>query len=301
MLKQRLFVLAVAGLALLSLNRLVSAQEEQRRPIYLRVLVPAAATLTIDGTSTRQGGEDRLFMSPPVVVGKDFVYHLQVSWDENGKEVSHKRDVVVRSGGEEIVVDLRPTGSAPVVKKPPKDNGDKPKVTKKIEPDKEDKAPDVIFVPTPQDVVDRMLKEANPKKSDIVYDLGCGDGRIVVTAAKKYGCKSWGFDVDPQRIKESNANVKKNNVGDKATIVKKDIFTLDLSDVNVLTLYLLPELNVKLLPQIAKMKPGSRIVTHDFEIKGYKPDKVIDLKAKDDNGVESDHTIYVFTTPLKKE
>jgi ribosomal protein L11 methylase PrmA len=122
--------------------------------------------------------------------------------------------------------------------------------------------------------VDKMLELAEVKKSDVVYDLGCGDGRIPVTAAKKYGCKSWGFDVDPERIKDSLANVKKNGVEDLVTIEKKDIFTLDLSKANVITLYLLPSLNVKLIPQLEKLKDGSRIVSHDFDMRGVKPKKV---------------------------
>jgi precorrin-6B methylase 2 len=162
----------------------------------------------------------------------------------------------------------------------------------------EDKKPDVIFVPTPQDVVDAMLELAAVKKDDVVYDLGCGDGRIPVTAAKKYGCKAWGFDVDPKRIEESNENVKKNKVGELVTIDKKDIFTLDLSKANVVTLYLLPSLNVKLIPQLDKMKDGSRIVSHSFDMEGVKPDKVIKVKPKDSG---SEHTVYLWTTPLKKE
>jgi ribosomal protein L11 methylase PrmA len=159
------------------------------------------------------------------------------------------------------------------------------------------KRPDVIYVPTPQEVVDKMLEVAKVTKDDVVYDLGCGDGRIVVTAAKKYGCKAIGFDVDDDRIKESNENVKKNAVGKLVEIQQKDIFTLDLSKANVITLYLLPDLNVKLVPQLQKMKPGSRIVSHAFDMKGYKPDKVITVKGKDD----FDHTIYLWTIPLKKE
>ena len=100
--------------------------------------------------------------------------------------------------------------------------------------------PDVIYVPTPQPVVDKMLELAKVKKSDVVYDLGCGDGRIVVTAAKKYGVKAVGFDIDPKRVKEAQENVKKNGVEDLVTIEQKDIFTLDLSPANVVTLYLLP-------------------------------------------------------------
>ncbi|MEJ2704015.1 MAG: methyltransferase domain-containing protein [Sedimentisphaerales bacterium] len=159
--------------------------------------------------------------------------------------------------------------------------------------------PDVIYVPTPPLVVDKMLEMAHVTKDDLVYDLGCGDGRIVVTAAKKYGCKAVGFDVDPRRIKESLANVKENNVGDLVRIEQKDIFTLDLSKANVITLYLLPELNVKLIPQLEKLKPGSRIVSHDFDMRGVKPDKVVEVSVNDQ--YYDQHTIYLWTTPLKKE
>jgi tRNA G37 N-methylase Trm5 len=162
---------------------------------------------------------------------------------------------------------------------------------------KQIREPDVIFVPTPQDVVDKMLDVAKVTKDDVVYDLGCGDGRIVVSAAKR-GAKAFGFDIDPQRIKESRANVKKNKVEKLAKIEQKDIFTLDLSKANVVTLYLLPSLNVKLIPQLEKLKPGSRIVSHSFDMRGVKPDQVIEIQSKHD---ESTHTIYLWTAPLKKE
>lgn len=157
--------------------------------------------------------------------------------------------------------------------------------------------PDVIYVPTPQDVVDKMLELAKVTKDDLVYDLGCGDGRIVVTAAKMYGCKAIGYDVDPERIKESLQNVKEYNVGHLVRIEQKDIFTLDLSKANVITLYLLPELNVKLIPQLKKLKPGSRIVSHDFNMRGVKPDKVVRLTSSEDS---TGHKIYLWTSPLKK-
>ena len=120
------------------------------------------------------------------------------------------------------------------------------------------KKPDVIFVPTPQEVVDKMLELAQLKKGDVLYDLGCGDGRIVVTAAKKYGVKAIGFDVDPQRIKEATENVQKNGVGNLVTIRQADIFEQDLREANVVTLYLLPELNVRLMPQFKQLKGAGR-------------------------------------------
>jgi tRNA G37 N-methylase Trm5 len=162
---------------------------------------------------------------------------------------------------------------------------------------KQTKRPDVIYVPTPQEVVDKMLELAQVKKDDVVYDLGCGDGRIVVTAAKKFGCKAVGFDIDPDRIKESKDNVARNKVGDLVTIMQEDIFTQDLSKASVVTLYLLPSLNVKLIPQLEKLKPGSRIVSHDFDMHGVKPKQVV--RVNESNGRE--HKIYLWITPLEKE
>jgi SAM-dependent methyltransferase len=163
-------------------------------------------------------------------------------------------------------------------------------------PTKPTKTPDVIYVPTPQDVVEKMLELAEVKKGDLVYDLGCGDGRIVVTAAKKFGCKAVGFDIDPQRVRESLENVKKNGVEKLVQIKEADIFTLDLSDANVITLYLLPDLNVRLIPQLQKLKPGSRIVSHQFDMRGVKPKKVVQVPV---NG--QTHQVYLWVTPLEKE
>jgi predicted RNA methylase len=173
-------------------------------------------------------------------------------------------------------------------------------IVKAAEEKAEPKKPDVIYVPTPHKVVERMLELAEVKKGDVVYDLGCGDGRIVVAAAKKYGVKAVGFDIDPQRVKEANANVKAAGVEHLVTIKQADIFTLDLSEASVITLYLLPDLNVKLMPQLSKMKPGSRIVSHDFDMRGAKPVKVETITTKEDD-YESSHTIYKWVIPLQKE
>jgi SAM-dependent methyltransferase len=170
-------------------------------------------------------------------------------------------------------------------------------LAQQTQPAAETRRPDVIYVPTPEAVVSRMLELAEVKKGDVVYDLGCGDGRIVVTAAKKYGVKATGFDIDPQRIQESLANVKENKVEDLVTIKQQDIFTLDLSEASVITLYLLPDLNVKLMPQLAKMKPGSRIVSHDFNMRGAKP--VVVEEVRDSSG--GSHTVYKWVVPWEKE
>jgi len=180
------------------------------------------------------------------------------------------------------------------VTKAPLDNAKVEEVKEQVN---ENREPDVIFVPTPQDVVDKMLEMAQVTKDDLVYDLGCGDGRIVVTAAKRYGCKAVGYDIDPQRVQESLENVQKNNVGHLVRIEQKDIFTLDLSKANVITLYLLPRLNVKLIPQLEKLKPGSRIISHDFRMRGIEPDKVVELTSAED---QDELMIYLWTSPLKQ-
>jgi SAM-dependent methyltransferase len=156
---------------------------------------------------------------------------------------------------------------------------------------------DVIYVPTPQEVVDKMLELADVRPGEVVYDLGCGDGRIPVTASKKYGVKSWGFDIDPVRVKESLENVEKNNVKSLVTIKLQDIFELDLSKADVITLYLLPQLNVKLIPQLDKLKPGCRIVSHDFDMQGVKPKRELTYTPQG----ERQHRIYLWVTPLEKE
>jgi tRNA G37 N-methylase Trm5 len=163
--------------------------------------------------------------------------------------------------------------------------------------DKPLREPDVIYVPTPQEVVDRMLELADVRPGEIVYDLGCGDGRIPVTAAKKFNVKTWGFDINPVRVKESLDNVKKNNVENLVTIKLQDIFELDLSKADVITLYLLPQLNVKLIPQLDKLKPGCRIVSHDFNMEGVRPKR--ELTYTPSGGRE--HRIYLWVTPLEKE
>jgi outer membrane protein assembly factor BamB/precorrin-6B methylase 2 len=154
-----------------------------------------------------------------------------------------------------------------------------------------------VFVPTPQDVVERMLELAGVKRKDVVYDLGCGDGRIVVTAARKYGCKAVGCDIDPECIKMAVTNVRRHDVGGLVTVEQKDLFTLDLSRADVITLYLLPRTSRRLLPQLGKLKAGARIVSHAFEIPGLEPERVVTCTSREDG---LPHKIYLWTVPLKK-
>jgi SAM-dependent methyltransferase len=131
------------------------------------------------------------------------------------------------------------------------------------------------YVPTPQEVVDRMLRLARVAKEDVVYDLGCGDGRIPITAAKVYGARGVGVDIDPQRIAESNANAKAAGVTDLVTFLLQDAMKTDVSRATVVTLYLLSAANLKLRPILtSQLKPGARIVAHNFSMGDWEPDKV---------------------------
>jgi SAM-dependent methyltransferase len=148
----------------------------------------------------------------------------------------------------------------------------------------------VPFVPSPQEVVDKMIELAGVKKDDLVYDLGSGDGRIVITAAKK-GAKAVGFDIDPRLVKESRENIRQAGVEDLAEIRNQDILTVDLSPASVVTMYLLPDVNLKLKPNLlSQLKPGSRVVSHAFDMGDWKPDKTERVNGR---------TIYLWTIPAK--
>ncbi|MBD2772738.1 SAM-dependent methyltransferase [Iningainema tapete] len=150
--------------------------------------------------------------------------------------------------------------------------------------------PDVVYVPTPQQVVDEMLTLAKVTKDDIIYDLGSGDGRIPITAAQRYGARGFGIDINPERINEARANAKKAGVTDRVQFFQQDLFQTDISKATVVTLYLLPELNVKLRPRLFKqLKPGTRIVSHDFDMGNWKPDRTV--KTKEGS------TIYYWVIP----
>jgi len=150
--------------------------------------------------------------------------------------------------------------------------------------------PDVIFVPTRETVVDAMLDTADVGPNDVVYDLGCGDGRIVIAAAKR-GARGVGIDIDPKRIEEARANATEAGVTDKVTFLEQDLFASDIREATVVTLYLLPSLNVKLRPMLMEqLRPGTRIVSHDFDMGDWAPEKTVQVDGK---------TVYYWTVPKR--
>ncbi|MQA30709.1 MAG: methyltransferase domain-containing protein [Luteitalea sp.] len=152
--------------------------------------------------------------------------------------------------------------------------------------------PDVIYVPTPPEVVTAMLKVAKVGKDDIVYDLGSGDGRIVIAAVKEFGAaRGTGIDINPVRISEANENAQKAGVTDRVRFLNQDLFETDLSEATVVTLYLLPSLNVKLMPKLMKeLKPGSRVVSHSFDMGDWKPEQQLDVNGR---------MVYFWTIPKR--
>jgi uncharacterized protein (TIGR03000 family) len=230
----------------------------QASPATLVVRIRGDALLEVDGAPTRQTGETRRFVSPPLEPGRSYTYTLTARWEPNNyTKITRTRRAPVRAG-ETTEVDLR----APDPRQPD----------------------DIVirFVPTPDDVVEAMLKLAGVGKGDIVYDLGCGDGRIVITAVSKYGARRGiGFDIDPERIEESRANAQKAMVQDRVEFRRENVLQIkDFSPASVVALYMGDELNQALRPTLQKtLKPGSRIVSHRFLIGDWKPEKTITVTS----------------------
>lgn len=154
---------------------------------------------------------------------------------------------------------------------------------------------DVPYVPTPHEVVARMLAIVNIKRNDIVYDLGSGDGRIVITAAQRYGARGVGYELDPRRIKEANENARVAGVQDRVRFINQDLFKANLSEATVVTLYLLPEVNLKLRPKLLReLKPGTRIVSHNYGLGDWDP-----IKTERLNSAKSEHLVFYWVVPEK--
>jgi SAM-dependent methyltransferase len=159
------------------------------------------------------------------------------------------------------------------------------------------KQPEVPYVPTDEKIVAEMLKVAKVGKNDVLYDLGCGDGRIVITAAKKFGARGVGVDIDPVRVAEAKENAAKAGVTDKVKFVEQDLFETDIKEASVVTLYLLPDVNLRLRPKLlADLKPGTRVVSHNYDMGDWKPLKTIPIKLADG----TDHTVYFWIIPPRQ-
>lgn len=161
---------------------------------------------------------------------------------------------------------------------------------------------DVIYLPTPPMVATKMVEMANIKETDLVYDLGTGDGRIAIAAAKMTGARAVGFEIDEELVKIARENVKKEGLEDRVRIEHQDVLTLDYSQPDVVLMFLNPDLNVKLLPHFESLKPGARVVSHDFDMKGLvEPDMVVENFRSDVPDFVNIHNLYRWTAPLKQK
>lgn len=275
-----LLIVAFLVLAWSGLTAPAQAPAVGEQPVYLRVLLPdSKAELTVEGVPTRQLGPSRLFVSPPLPAGRNFVYTLSATWKPNGYTTIIRTRTVTVQAGRQVEADLR-----------------------RADPANPDKFL-ILYVPTPQEVANAMLKLGEVGKDDIVYDLGCGDGRIVITGVKEFGARRGvGVDIDPDRIKESKENARKAGVDDKVEFRQQDVLTLkDLADATVVMLYMGDDVNLLLRPILQKtLKPGARIVSHRFLMGDWKPD--VSKTVTDDEGGEYDiHLWRIGPNPEKKD
>ena len=154
---------------------------------------------------------------------------------------------------------------------------------------------DVPYVPTHQMIVDEMLKMGEVKGGDVLYDLGSGDGRIPITAAQRFGTRGVGIDINPERIREANENAQKANMANRVRFTEADLFTSDFSEATVITLYLLPSVNLRLRPRLLELKPGTRIVSHNYDMGDWEPEKTKTITTPDD----VEHFVYFWRVPEK--
>src|SRR3981189_2520 len=162
---------------------------------------------------------------------------------------------------------------------------------------------DTPYVPTPQAVVDRMLAVAQVSSGDTVIDLGSGDGRIMITAAQRHGARGFGVEIDPRLVQRSNEAARRLGVSDRVKFLRQDLFNTDFHEANVLTLYLLPDVNMALRPKIlAELKPGTRVVSHDYDMREWRPDAEQAIPAPDKKvGMRKESTVYLWIVPARVE
>lgn len=233
----------------------------------LTVTVPKDdAELKIEGKTTSTTGAKRVFDIPALKAGDTYEYELEVTWKPNTYTVVHRKKTVSFKGGEDVSVDL--TKEVP--------GGDRA---------------EVIYVPTPPDIVKRMVQLAGVKETDTAFELGCGDARIIIATVKGGAKQGVGIDIREDRVKESTENVKAAGLEKKIEIRKGDIFddtvTKGLEDASVVMLYMSDELNALLKPKLLKnLKPGARIVSHRFIMPDWKPEKTEKIMGEDGDEYE---------------
>jgi uncharacterized protein (TIGR03000 family) len=264
------------GLFLFACGLVSQAQEpkaaEAKKPATIKVLVPEpnykSTELKIEDLVTKQKGETRTFTTPPLEGGKTYVYKIEITVEPNNyTKIIRKREVSFKAG-EEVSLDLR---------------------------NKDEKFPDDVrirWVPTPKDIVIKMGELAKIGKDEIVYDLGCGDGIMIITAVKEMGAKKGiGIDIDAKKVVEAKDNAKQAGISDKIEIREGNILTLeakDIGDANVVMLYLGDEMLARLKPMLQKaLKPGTRIVSHRFVMgDDWKPEKTVKVQGEDGDEYE---------------
>ncbi len=167
----------------------------------------------------------------------------------------------------------------------------------------QEKELDTPYVPTPQAVVDRMLDMAQVKAGELVIDLGSGDGRIMITAAQRHGARGFGVEIDPRLVQRSNEEARRQGVADRVKFLRQDLFNTDFHEANVLTLYLLPDVNIALRPRIlAELKPGTRVVSHDYDMREWRPDAEETIPAPDKKvGMRKESMVYLWIVPARVE
>jgi uncharacterized protein (TIGR03000 family) len=255
------------------------AAKSDEKPANLTVKLPRKdATVTIMGEKTQtKDKEVREFVSPPLKPNTKYEYTVVATWSPNNyTTIVRTRVVEVRAGGD-FEVDMT-----------------------KADPAHPDEAK-VRFVPTPDDIVSEMIKLGKVGPNDVVYDIGCGDGRMVIAGVKEGKAKRGvGIDLDPQRIRESKANAKKAGVEDKVEFREGDALKIkDLSDATVVLLYMGNEFNMLLRPiLLSTLKPGTRVVSHRFTMGDWKPDQTIKVIGKDDG---DEYLIHLWTVPEPKK
>jgi hypothetical protein len=238
----------ILAIGLLGCLASAAFSQDGRKTIILEVYFPEGTRLFIESREMQCQAPMCRFVSPPLPPGR-YVYSIKAIIPGPDGPQAVSRSIDVRPGDFESI-DLRLPGERPQT--------------------------DVEYEPTPQKVVDALLRLAKLTNKDVLWDLGCGDGRIPVTAAKQYGCKAYGFDIDPERVKDSLASARREGVGGLVAIEQRDIFTLDLSQgPTVVTLYLLPRLNARLLPQLRKLAPGTRVLSVAHRMADIVPDERI--------------------------